>query len=270
MTTGTLYLLPNLISASDPEASLPAGVLERARHIDYFLVEAAKTARSDIRRLGHPKPIAELTIVEIGHEPDPAQIDAWLEPLLEGKDAAILSESGCPGVADPGAQLVARAQTLRIRVVPLVGPSSILLTLMASGLNGQRFRFTGYLPVHETERRDAILMLQKESAGADETILFIETPYRNSVMLESLAAALSPDTRLTVATDVTGPRESIRTRPVAEWRTLTEEERALPKLPTVFAFLAAPPGTGKRTASEKKSAQQKKRPVPRRRERPKT
>ena len=247
--SGTLYLLPTVISEETLTSVIPTEVREKARQIDHFLVEAAKTARHYLKDLEHPKPIASLSIVEIGHEPDPAKIDAWLEPLREGFDMAIVSESGCPGVADPGAQIVARVQAEGGRVVPLVGPSSLLLTLMASGLDGQHFRFTGYLPIADAERREALLTLERESARG-ETILFIETPYRNRTMLESLLETLRPDTRLCVAQDVTGKNESIRTKTIEAWRRATEEERELLKVPTVFAFLAAP----QKAAAKGKSA----------------
>ena len=247
--SGTLYLLPNLISDGALDASIPPMVLERARRVRVFFVEAAKSARAALKLYGHPGPIAELSITEIGHDPDPAAVDGWLAPVLAGEDAAVLSESGCPGIADPGAQIVARAQTLGIRVVPWVGPSSILLTLMASGLDGQRFRFTGYLPVRGDERREAVLELERASR-ASETQLFIETPYRNAAMLATLLETLAPATRLCVATDVTGASESIRTLTVAAWRRLPEAERALPKLPTVFALLAASDGRPPRYAPD--------------------
>lgn len=247
--SGTLYLLPTVISEETLTSVIPADVREKARQIDHFLVEAAKTARHYLKDLGHPKPIASLSIVEIGHEPDLAKIDAWLAPLREGHDMAIVSESGCPGVADPGAQIVARVQADGGRVVPLVGPSSLLLTLMGSGLDGQHFRFTGYLPIADADRREALLSLERESARG-ETILFIETPYRNRTMLESLLEVLRPDTRLCVAQDVTGKNESIRTKTIAAWKAASEEERELLKVPTVFAFLAAP----QRAAAKGKSA----------------
>lgn len=247
--SGTLYLLPTVISEETLTSVIPTEVREKARQIDHFLVEAAKTARHYLKDLEHPKPIASLSIVEIGHEPDPAKIDAWLEPLREGFDMAIVSESGCPGVADPGAQIVARVQAEGGRVVPLVGPSSLLLTLMASGLDGQHFRFTGYLPIADADRREALLSLERESARG-ETILFIETPYRNRTMLESLLEVLRPDTRLCVAQDVTGKNESIRTKTIAAWKAASEDERELLKIPTVFAFLAAP----HRTQAKAKSA----------------
>lgn len=247
--SGTLYLLPTVISEETLASVIPAEVRAKACQIDHFLVEAAKTARHYLKDLGHPKPIASLSIVEIGHEPDPAKIDEWLAPLREGHDMAIMSESGCPGVADPGAQIVARVQADGGRVVPLVGPSSLLLTLMGSGLDGQHFRFTGYLPIADADRREALLSLERESARG-ETILFIETPYRNRTMLESLLEVLRPDTRLCVAQDVTGKNESIRTKTIAAWKAASEDERELLKIPTVFAFLAAP----HRTQAKAKSA----------------
>jgi 16S rRNA (cytidine1402-2'-O)-methyltransferase len=247
--SGTLYLLPTVISEETLASVIPAEVRAKACQIDHFLVEAAKTARHYLKDLGHPKPIASLSIVEIGHEPDPAKIDEWLAPLREGHDMAIVSESGCPGVADPGAQIVARVQADGGRVVPLVGPSSLLLTLMGSGLDGQHFRFTGYLPIADADRREALLSLERESARG-ETILFIETPYRNRTMLESLLEVLRPDTRLCVAQDVTGKNESIRTKTIAAWKAASEDERELLKIPTVFAFLAAP----HRTQAKAKSA----------------
>ena len=172
--------------------------------------------------------IAELEIIEIGHEPDPAKFSEWLSPVKDGTDTAIVSESGCPAVADPGAGLVKFAQTLGLEVVPFVGPSSILLTLMASGMNG-------YLPVHEDERRQAILSLEKESRTTGETELFIETPYRNDRILEALATTLAADTRITAATDVTGREERIETLTAREWQ---QKGYELPKLPTVFAVQA--------------------------------
>ena len=237
--SGTLYLIPCPISTSAPEETIPQRTLKDARSLDYFLVEAARTARGTLKSMGHPQPISTLTIEEIGHDPEAGKIDAWLAPVVEGRSAGIISESGCPGIADPGAQIVQRAHELGIRVVPLTGPSSLLLTLMASGLDGQRFRFLGYLPIHEDERRSAILAAEAASR-ASETQLCIETPYRNTAFLAGLIETLSPSTRLTVALDITGANEGIRTKTVADWKKATEEERTLPKIPCVFAFLAEP------------------------------
>ncbi|MDO5532832.1 SAM-dependent methyltransferase [Sutterella sp.] len=237
--SGTLYLLPCPISERPPEETLPAHTLEVARSLGRFYAEAAKTARATLKSFGHPKPIASLVIEEIGHDPDEAKIDGWLAPVLAGEDAGIISESGCPGIADPGAQIAARAHELGLRVVPLTGPSSLLLALMASGLDGQRFRFLGYLPIADAERREALLAAEAQSR-ASETQLAIETPYRNSGLLAAMLETLAPSTRLTVAWDITGADETIRTLTVEKWRALPEAARTLPKLPCVFAFLAAP------------------------------
>lgn len=245
----TLYLLPNRISETAPADTLPAATLAAACRCRRFLAENAKSARAFLKTIGHPGPIADLEIIEIGHAPDPAQFQVWLAPVLAGADTALVSESGCPAVADPGAGIVALAHRLGIAVKPLVGPSSILLTLMASGLNGQRFRFLGYLPIEENELEGALRTLEAESRRRNETQLFIETPYRNRRMLSILARVLAGSTMLTVATDVTGAQESIATRPAGQWAAHVEE---LPKLPTVFAFCAS--GPVKQTAREGRTA----------------
>ncbi len=233
----TLYLLPNRIAETDFDAVLPEKALAVLRRTKRFLAENARTVRRFLKAAGHPDAIDTLDVIEIGHEPDAAQYDAWLAPLLAdgALDTAIVSESGCPAVADPGAGLVRRAHELGIPVKPLVGPSSLLLTLMASGMNGQRFRFLGYLPIERDERTAAILKIERESAAAQETELFIETPYRNNPMLAALAETLHPTTLVTAATDVTGDGESIVTKTAADWKKALPE---LPKLPTVFAVLA--------------------------------
>ncbi|MDO4936754.1 MAG: SAM-dependent methyltransferase [Sutterellaceae bacterium] len=236
--SGILYLLPNRITEAAEYETLPQSTLTVAKSCTRFLAENAKSARAFLKDVGHPKPIAELEIVEIGHVPDTALFDLWLKPLLDGVDTAIVSESGCPGVADPGAGLVLRAHELGIAVKPLVGPCSILLTLMASGMNGQRFRFLGYLPIHDDERAKTLKVLEIESRKFSETELFIETPYRNNKMLSAMIETLADDTLITVATDVTGNEESLVTKSVKDWRKTKPE---LPKLPTVFALL----GTGR-------------------------
>lgn len=241
MSAGVLYLLPTPLARADTTAVdrvLPAGTLAVARRLDYFLAENAKSARAFLKAAGHPRPIAELAIVEIGHRPDPAAIDGWLQPLraAEPIDCAIVSEAGCPGVADPGADLVARAHALGIGVVPLVGPSSPLLALMASGLNGQCFRFAGYLPQETSACAAEIRALEQRSASG-ETQLFIETPYRNEKLFELLLAACAPTTRLTVALDLTATDEVVVTRTIAQWRTAPRLE--LNKKPCIFALSAA-------------------------------
>ena len=231
----TLYLLPNRIADGDVEETIPTSTLNVLRNTQYFLAENAKSARAYLKAAGHPCPIAQLHIEEIGHSPEADKIDSWLKPLIEeDHDIAIVSESGCPGIADPGANIVARAQELGLHVRPLVGPSSILLALMASGLDGQHFRFLGYLPIKEPSRTEAVLAAERQSAKG-ETQLFIETPYRNAAFLNYIAQTVKPTTRITVALDVTGGQEIIRTKTAQEW---SNDPIELPKVPAIFAILA--------------------------------
>jgi 16S rRNA (cytidine1402-2'-O)-methyltransferase len=233
---GRLYLVPAWLSEETPPAdAVPAAALARIRALERFIVEDAKSARRYLAACAHPKPMRELAFDELNeHTPDSA-IPALLEPLMQGFDAGLLSEAGVPAVADPGAKLVAAAHANAITVVPMVGPSSILLALMASGLEGQRFRFVGYLPADAAARKIAIAELERQSARARETQVFIETPYRNDAMLQELVATLRGDTRLCVAADLTGPTEWIRSAPVSTWK------REMPKVgkrPAIFLLLA--------------------------------
>ena len=242
MTSGCLYLLPTLLGAGSVD-DLPPRTLAVARRVRHFLAEDAKSARAFLKAVGHAGPIAELSIVEIGHEPRPEQFDGWLAPIAAAHDIALVSEAGCPAVADPGAGLVARAHVLGHRVVPLVGPSALLLALMAAGLNGQVFRFAGYLPRDEAALRGALLTLERRSAAESETQLFIETPYRNGRLFETMLANCAPATQVAVATDLTLPDEAIAMRTVAAWRALAPAQRPrLERRPTVFALLAVPAG----------------------------
>lgn len=236
--SGTLYLLPAPISTGSLHASLPADVIKLAHRIEHFLVEDAKTARALLKRLGHPKPLRELSVIEIGHAPREADISQWLAPLGTGIDIAVVSEAGCPAIADPGATLVAAAHRNGWKVQPLVGPSSILLALMASGLDGQRFRFVGYLPISAAERTAAIQALEQESKRG-ETQIFIETPYRNAALFEALLQHCQPATRLAVAVDLTGAGESAQQCTVNEWRARpTDAWPPFVKRPAVFCLLA--------------------------------
>ena len=238
MSAGRLLLLPSLLGASEVDEVLPVRVQEAARTTRHFLAERAKSARAFLKVLGHPIAMQELHIVEIGHTPEAARIDEWLHPLHQGHDVALVAEAGCPGVADPGATIVARAHALGIEVRPLVGPCSPLLALMGSGLDGQRFRFVGYLP--QDQEQCAIAITQLEAASrAGETQLFIETPYRNQRLFEALLRRCSDDTLLTVAIALTSPQQLLATRTIAAWRSLAAEQRpALRNLPAVFALLA--------------------------------
>ena len=236
MAAGTLYLIPVSLGPADTGLTTPADVATRARSLGYFVVENAKTARAELKRLEHPAPLRELDIRELPEKPGTADLDALLAPVLAGQDAGLMSEAGCPAVADPGALLVRRAHEKGVKVVPLVGPSSLLLALMASGLNGQSFAFHGYLPVDEEARKRRIRELEAESARHARTQLFIETPYRNRKMLESLLAACAPQTRIGIAADLTLPGQRIMTLRCGDWK-----RRELPdidKRPTVFLLQA--------------------------------
>jgi 16S rRNA (cytidine1402-2'-O)-methyltransferase len=235
MTAGTLYLLPAGLADVPPEEVVPAAVLERIRALDAFIVEDAKTARAWLAACKHPRPIRELSMVEYNeHTPDSA-IASLVDPIAAGRDAGLLSEAGMPAVADPGAPLVAEAHRRGIRVVPMVGPGAILLALMASGLGGQRFRFSGYLPAERNARREAIAELERHSKRHDETQIFIETPYRGDALLADLVEVLRPGTRLAVAVDLTSPAEWVRMDRVEDWRA---KPGAIGKKPAIFLFVA--------------------------------
>lgn len=233
---GRLYLLPAwLAEDSDPAAVLPAPVLERIRALDAFVVENAKSARRFLAACGHPKPMREVAMAELNEHTAESAVARLLEPALAGRDLGLLSEAGVPAVADPGAALIALAHARGVPVVPCVGPSSILLALMASGLQGQRFRFAGYLPADSAARKAAITELERRSTRDGETQVFIETPYRNDSLLADLLASCRPSTRLCVAADLTGPQESIRSESIERWRA---RPAPLGKQPAIFLLLA--------------------------------
>jgi len=235
-TSGRLLLVPNLLGLVDPSSVLPAGTIAAARDVAYWVVETPKAARSFLKSLAMPRPIAELSIEPLGDAPSATDARRLLAPVRSGHDVGLLSDAGCPGVADPGAALVAAAHDEGIRVVPLVGPSSIVLALMAAGMNGQRFAFHGYLPVAPDARAAALRALEGESRAQRCTQLFIETPYRNVAMIDALRATLRPSTRLCVACDLTLPTESVVSRPVARWRTV--DVAAYAKRPAIFLMQA--------------------------------
>jgi 16S rRNA (cytidine1402-2'-O)-methyltransferase len=234
--TGTLYLIPVPLGPTAPQESLPANVLATILPLTHFVVEQAKTARAFLKAAGTALPLQELHLKELNEHTRDAELDHLLAPLRAGHDVGLLSEAGCPAVADPGANLVALAQKENIRVVPLIGPSSLLLALMASGLNGQRFAFQGYLPAKETERNKALHELESESRKRQQTQLFIETPYRNRAMFDAILQTCQPGTRLSVATDLTLPGESVLTRTIQQWKKQTPPE--IERRPTVFLLLA--------------------------------
>jgi 16S rRNA (cytidine1402-2'-O)-methyltransferase len=232
---GTLYLIPTTIADETAGLVIPAHVTENIRHLRYFLAEDVRTARRYLSSLKNFPSIEDLQFSVLDKHTSETELAEKLSPLINGNDVGVLSESGCPGVADPGALAVAYAHQQGIRVVPLVGPSSLLLSLMASGLNGQHFAFHGYLPVDTAECRKALKALELESRQKNQTQVFIETPYRNNAVFSNLLKSLHDETRLCVAIDVTGKEESIQTMPVRLWKKVS---KSWPKLPAVFLFLA--------------------------------
>ena len=234
--TGVLYLVP--VALGDQALmidALPASAIAQACVLEYFIVERAKTARAFIKQLGVSKPIADLSILELNEHSPSGWVAELLKPILAGQDAGLMSEAGCPAVADPGADLVAAAHAVGIQVVPLIGPSSIMLTLMACGLNGQRFAFEGYLPTEKSARDIALRDLELRSAQLKQTQVWIETPYRSQSMAQAAVAGLKPSTRLAFACDLTLPTELIAMHTIANWR---NKPPALDKRLTVFAMLA--------------------------------
>lgn len=233
---GALWLLPVALGDTPWQACLPAATRDAACRLTHFVAENAKTARAELKRIGHPRPLRELAIEQLPEAPKAADIERLLAPLQAGHDLGLMSEAGCPAVADPGALLVRRAHELGLTVKPLVGPSSLLLGLMASGLEGQRFAFHGYLPAREPERSRRIVELEGESTRLRQTQIFIETPYRNQALFNALLLTCKPKTRLCLATDLSLPGEQIATRRVADWKASAPPD--LDKRPTVFLLLA--------------------------------
>ena len=217
---GTLYLIPCPISdETAPWDVLPAANKAVMDGLDYFIVENTRTARRFLSKAGVARPIDELEFRELNeHTAAGREVEELIAPLLAGRSAGVISEAGVPGVADPGALAVEACHRHGIRVVPLTGPSSIVLAMMASGLNGQSFAFNGYLPVKPPERAQAIRRLERRARSEGQSQMFIEAPYRNAKLMEQLLQVLAPATRLTLAMDLTAPGEFIATRTVEEWR----------------------------------------------------
>lgn len=226
-----LYLVPNVLSNTDWQNVLPARVFPVLTGTRYFIVENIRTARRFLKQVNKEINIDNLTFFELNKHTKPSDIPSFLKPLEAGNDIAIISEAGCPGVADPGAEVVKIAHRKGISVEPLVGPSSILLALMASGLNGQNFAFNGYLPVKTNERVRAIGNLEKKAKYDRQTQLFIETPYRNNQLIGDLLKTCSASTLLCIAVNITGENEYIATKNVEEWKKNIPD---LHKQPAIF------------------------------------
>ncbi len=232
---GNLYLIPTTLGDNEPLEVLPISIKRAIENINYFIVENEKTARRFIKKISPRKSQPALHIELINKFTEPSSIPAFLDPCDQGEDIGVLSEAGCPAIADPGSDVVAIAHERGIKVVPLVGPSSILMALMASGLNGQNFAFNGYLPIDSRERKAEIKAKERLSREKGQTQIFIETPYRNDALFSELLKTLAKNTMLCVATDITLPTEQITTKTVEEWKYL---EVDLQKRPSIFIFQA--------------------------------
>ena len=232
--SGILFLIPNTLGDNAPDEVMPQKVIETAKRLRHFIVEDVRTVRRYLRRIDRTFPIDDSQFFELNQHTDRSKIEPYLKPLLEGNDMGIISEAGCPAVADPGADIVALAHRKGIRVVPLVGPSSILLAQMASGFNGQSFAFVGYLPIEAAERQKRLRKLEHRAKEENQTQLFIETPYRNMKLFDELTATLRGDTRLCIACDITLESEYIETRTIGEWK--QKKPQDLNKRPTIFGI----------------------------------
>jgi len=235
MEKGKLYLIPNTLGDTPPLEVMPLAIKKAIERIDHYIVENEKTARHFIKKISSGKSQPNLKIELLNKFTDQSLLPSFLEPCLQGFDMGVISEAGCPGVADPGAEVVAIAHEKGIKVVPLVGPSSILLALMASGLNGQQFSFSGYLPIDKMDRKKKLKAMECISRDLGQTQIFIETPYRNDNLLTDLTKMLGGHTRLCVACDISLPTEYIKTMTVNEWK---NEKVELHKRPAIFLFLA--------------------------------
>jgi len=235
MTKGKLYLIPSPLGDNDPAETIPASVLEQIKKIDTYIVEEVRTARRYLSKAGLKGHIEELEFHELNEHTKQDEIETYIRLFDDGRDVGLISEAGLPAVADPGAQLVALAHRHGIEVVPFVGPSSLMLALMSSGLNGQSFAFCGYLPAKPEERKAGLRSIEKTSASRRQTQIFIETPYRNDQMFKDILTTCLPSTRLCVAADITLPDAFIKTMTVAQWKT---SGISIGKRPCVFCLLA--------------------------------
>lgn len=235
MTYGKLYLIPSPLGDNEPVEVIPGPVLEKIRTIRTFVVEETRTARRFLSRAGLKGQISGLEFHELNEHTDPRDVEGYLQLFNDGNDVGLISEAGLPAVADPGATLVALAHRHGIEVIPFVGPSSLMLALMSSGLDGQSFAFCGYLPAKTDERKERLRSIERLSATHRQTQIFIETPYRNDSILSDILSVCKGTTRLCIAADITLPDAFIRTMTVEQWR---NTRPAIGKRPCVFCLLA--------------------------------
>ena len=235
MTYGKLYLIPSPLGDCNPAEVIPAPVLERLKSIGTYVVEEVRTARRYLSSAGLKGQISGIEFYELNEHTDPMAVEGYLDLFKDGNDVGLISEAGLPAVADPGALLVSLAHRHGIEVVPFAGPSSLMMALMSSGLNGQSFAFCGYLPAKPDERKEKLKTIEKISASHRQTQIFIETPYRNDSMLADILSVCRGSTRLCIAADITMPDAFIRTMTVARWK---EQGLSIGKRPCVFCLLA--------------------------------
>lgn len=235
MSKGKLFLIPTILAENTADKVISPQVKDAVKNLSYFLVENVRTARRYISSLRLGLIIEELQFEVLDKSTKGAELERIMRPLFEGQDVGVMSEAGCPGIADPGSAAVAYAHAKGIKVIPLPGPSAMFLALMGSGFNGQSFAFHGYLPIDKKDRIQAIKSLETESAKSNRTQIFMETPFRNSHLMEDLKVTLNPDTKLCIAKNITGPDEMVLTKPVSEWR---KAKLDLHKIPVVFVLYA--------------------------------
>ena len=232
---GKLYLIPSPLGDNDPAEVIPQPVLDSLRGFRTFVVEEIRTARRYLSKAGLKGTIGDLEFHELNEHTEQSTVEGYLKLFDNGNDVALISEAGLPAVADPGAQLVALAHRHGIEVVPAVGPSSLMMSLMASGLNGQSFAFCGYIPAKTEERKSKLKLLEKISGQLKQTQIIIETPYRNDSLLKDILSTCSPSTRLCIAANITMPDAYIKTKTVSQWK---KENLIIGKRPCVFLILA--------------------------------
>lgn len=235
LVTGKLYLIPTTLGDSAPLEVLPISIKRAVENINYYIAENEKTARRFIKKLSASKPQGDLHFETLNKFTEFSEIPNFLNPCINGHDIGLLSEAGCPAIADPGASVVRSAHVRKIKVVPLVGPSSILLAMMASGMNGQNFAFNGYLPIDNVERKKMVRKFERLSKETGQSQIFIETPYRNDKLLTELTKTLHKDTRLCVAVDISLQTETIHTKSIQQWQRFPID---LHKRPAIFIIQA--------------------------------
>ncbi len=231
MNKGQLYLIPTILGKGTEETTLPSTILKSIKEIDIFIVENLRTARRFIKNIYREKDIDATTFYSYGKHDTLSLEKDFLPHILSGKNVGLLSESGLPCIADPGSKIVEYAHNFQINVVPFVGPSSILLALMASGMNGQNFAFTGYLPIDKSDRRRALKYLESLTKKTGQTQIFMETPYRNHQLFDAIIKVCSNNTKLCIASDITLPSENIKTKTIEEWK---QEKININKKPAIF------------------------------------